>query len=474
MTKEYDLVILGGGTGGYVAAIRAAQLGMSVVIVEQNKLGGTCLHQGCIPTKALLQTAALYRNMLHADTFGIETAEVTINLNKVHQRMNETIETLHQGIQALMKKHNIDVVEGIGRILGTSIFSPTAGTVSVEHKDNRENTILINQHVIIATGSKPMNLPNLKVDGEFILNSDHALQLEQLPQTMVIVGGGVIGLEWASMLCDLGVEVTVMEKGSTILPGEDAEIQKEVKQQLQKRGVLFYTETDLIIESIKKESNYLTLQAKKDGIVHDITADKMLIAVGRMANTEQIGLQNTEVEMKDGYIVTNEMYQTKESHIYAIGDCIGGMQLAHVASKEGIIAVEHIAKQAPLPLNFLNVPSCVYTYPEVARIGITEEQAKNAGYEVKIGKFPFQGIGKAQINGTSIGFSKIICDKTSNDILGIHLVGPNVTELIAEASLAVTLDATAWEISQTIHPHPSLSEVMFESSLAVDGMQVHG
>ena len=474
MSKEYDLVILGGGTGGYVAAIRAAQLGMSVAIVEQNKLGGTCLHQGCIPTKALLKTAALYRDILHADAFGIETTEPTINLNKVHQQINGTIKTLHQGIQTLMKKHRIDVIEGTGRILGASIFSPTAGTVSVEHEDNEENTILLNKHVLIATGSKPTNLPNIEVDGEYILNSDHALQLEHLPQSIIIVGGGVIGLEWASLLCDLGVEVTVIEKEASILSGEDIDVQKEVEKQLQKRGILFYTRTDIVLESIKKDTNNVTLQTKKDGVVHDLTAEKMLLAVGRKANTKQIGLQNTEVEMKDGYIVTNDMYQTKETHIYAIGDCIGGMQLAHVASKEGIIAVEHMAKQAPLPLNSLQVPNCVYSYPEVARIGMTEEQAKQAGYEVKIGKFPFQGIGKAQINQTSEGFSKIISDKYTDDILGIHLVGPNVTELISEASLAKTLDATAWEMSQTIHPHPSLSEIMFESSLAVDGLQIHG
>lgn len=474
MTKEYDLVILGGGTGGYVAAIRAAQLGMSVAIVEKHKLGGTCLHQGCIPTKALLKTAALYRDIHQADAFGIETNEATINLNKVHQRINETTETLYQGIQTLMKKHQIDVIEGTGRILGASIFSPTAGTISVEHEDNEENTILLNKHVLIATGSKPTNLPNIEVDGEYILNSDHALQLDHLPQSIVIIGGGVIGLEWASLLCDLGVKVTVIEKDANVLPAEDTEVQKEVEKQLQKRGVLFYTNTEIIPDSIKKDTNNITLQTEKDGIVHDVTAEKILLAVGRKANTKQIGLQNTEVEMKDGYIVTNEMFQTNESHIYAIGDCIGGMQLAHVASKEGIIAVEHMAKQSPLPLNSLHVPNCVYSYPEVARIGMTEEQAKEAGHEIKIGKFPFQGIGKAQINHTPIGFSKIISDKNTEDILGVHLVGPNVTELISEASLAKTLDATAWEISQTIHPHPSLSEIIFESSLAVDGLQIHG
>src|SRR5699024_4688289 len=225
-----------------------------------------------------------------------------------------------------------------------------------------ENTILLNKHVLIATGSKPTNLPNIEVDGEYILNSDHALQLDHLPQSIVIIGGGVIGLEWASLLCDLGVKVTVIEKDANVLPAEDTEVQKEVETQLPQRGVLFYTNTEIIPDSIKKDTNSITLQTHKDGIVHDVTAEKRLLAVGRKANTKQIVSESTDVETKDGYIVTNEMFQTNESHIYAIGDCIGGMQLAHVASKEGFIAVEHMAKQSPLPLNSLHVPNCVYSY----------------------------------------------------------------------------------------------------------------
>lgn len=474
MTKEYDLVILGGGTGGYVAAIRAAQLGMSVAIVEQNKLGGTCLHQGCIPSKALLKTASLYREINRADEFGLETGKVNINLNKVHRSINDKVTTLHQGIVSILQKHKIDVIKGTGRILGASIFSPSAGTISVEHEDEKENTMLINKHVLIATGSTPASLPKLEVDGISILNSNHALKLESLPQSIIIVGGGVIGMEWASLLCDLGVEVTLIENDASILRGEDTEIQDEMLQQLEKRGVIFYLSTELIVDSIKKETNLVNVQVKKDDDIFSLSAEKILLAVGRKANINQIGLQNTEVELTNGYIETNNMYQTKESHIYAIGDCIGGMQLAHVASKEGIIAVEHMAKKNPVSLEATNIPSCVYTFPEVAKIGMTEVDAIKAGYEVKIGSFPFQGIGKAHINGDTAGFSKIIIDKNTDDILGIHLIGPNVTELISEASVAKVLDATAWEISQTIHPHPSLSEIISESALAVDGKQIHG
>lgn len=475
MTKEYDLVILGGGTGGYVAAIRAAQLGMSVAIVEKNKLGGTCLHQGCIPSKALLKTASLYREMNQADEFGLETKEININLNKVHESINDKVTTLQEGIISILKKHKIDVIRGTGRILGSSIFSPSAGTISVEHdEDEKENTMLVNKNVLIATGSTPASLANIDVDGHLILNSNHALQLDSLPDSIIIVGGGVIGMEWASMLCDLGVKVTVVEYKDAILSGEDEEIQVAMQEHLERRGVTFYIKTELLAESIVKEQNQVRLNVKNNDNIMELTANKMLLAVGRIANVNQIGLQNTEIELANGYIATNEMYQTKESHIYAIGDCIGGMQLAHVASKEGMIAVEHMAEKNPAPLEAMNIPSCVYTFPEIARVGMTEEAAIKAGYEVKIGKFPFTGIGKAHVNGDTKGFSKIIVDKASEDILGVHLIGSQVTELIAEASLAKVLNASAWELSQTVHPHPSLSEVMLESALAVDKKQIHG
>lgn len=474
MTKEYDLVILGGGTGGYVAAIRAAQLGMSVALVEKSKLGGTCLHDGCIPSKALLRTAEVYRQFQQANEYGLEVGPVEINLLKAQARKNKIIDTLYQGVEALLKRSQVDVVEGMGRILGPSIFSPMSGTISVEHSDEQENTILTSKNVLIATGSVPIHLPELEVDGKYIMHANHALQLETLPNSMIIIGGGVIGIEWASMLQDLGVQVTVIENKSSILVGEDKAIQKEMQKQLEARGVTFYVQTELDIESVTLEDDGVSLEAKTSDDTLHLTADKVLLSVGRKANIQEIGLQNTEVEQKKGFIATNEMYQTKESHIYAIGDCIGGMQLAHVASAEGIIAVEHMANKQPASLDDKNVPTCIYSYPEVARIGLTEEEANEQGYQIKVGKFPFKGIGKAHIHGDAIGFSKIIVDQTTDDIIGVHLVGAQVTDMISEAGLAKVLNATAWEISKTIHPHPSLSEVFFESALAVDGLQIHG
>src|SRR5690625_92548 len=474
MSKDYDLAILGGGTGGYVAAIRAAQLGMSVALVENKKLGGTCLHEGCIPSKALLRTAELHRQYKHASEFGLELGPVQIQLLKAQERKSNIIDTLHQGVIGLLKKAQVDVVHGKGRILGPSIFSPMSGTISVEHDNGEENTMLIAKHVLIATGSVSSSLPGLTVDGEHILYSDHALQLEVLPKSMIIVGGGVIGIEWASMLQDLGVQVTVIENRPTILIDEDQDVRKEVQKQLEARGVTFYVQTKLDIPSVTVMDEGVSLEAKQGEDILHLEAEKILLSVGRKANIDQIGLQNTEIEQTGGFISTNEMYQTKESHIYAIGDCIGGMQLAHVASAEGIIAVEHMAGKQTEALDSTNIPTCIYSYPEVGRVGLTEEQAIAEGYEVVVGKFPFQGIGKAHIYGDAQGFSKVIVDAASEDILGIHLVGAQVTDMISEAGLAKVLNATAWEMSKTIHPHPSLSEVFQESALAVDGLQIHG
>lgn len=474
MSKEYDLVILGGGTGGYVAAIRASQLGMSVALVEKSKVGGTCLHDGCIPSKALLRTAELHREMSQADKFGLELSSISVNLTQAQQRKNNIINELHQGVTSLLNKSKVDVYEGMGRILGPSIFSPMPGTISIEHENGEENTMLSPTYVLIATGSSPRNLDNIHVDGTHILHSHHALQLEELPKSMLVLGGGVIGIEWASMLQDLGVQVTVIENKAGILMDEDKEVSKEVQKQLEKRGVRFYVDTAIDTSSLTTTNNTVTVQATNSGKSFELQAEKMLLSVGRRPNVDQIGLPNTNIVVENDAIVTNEMYQTKDSHIYAIGDCIGGMQLAHVASAEGIVAVEHMAGKQPAVIDPLHIPVCIYAYPEVARVGLTEEEAINQGYRIKVGKFPFQGVGKAHIVGEPIGFSKMITDIETDDILGVHLVGVQVTDMISEAGIAKMLDATAWEVSKTIHPHPSLSEVLYESALAVDGLQIHG
>lgn len=474
LAKEYDLVILGGGTGGYVAAIRASQLGLKTAIVEKGKLGGTCLHRGCIPSKALLRSAEVYKTAKRGEEFGVVAREVSLNFNRVQERKNGIVETLHKGVQHLMKQGKIDVYEGTGTILGPSIFSPMPGTISVEMKSGEENEMLIPKNVIIATGSRPRSLPGLDIDGELVISSDEALELKALPNSIIIVGGGVIGIEWASMLSDFGVEVTVIEYADRIVPTEDKDISKEIQRLMKKKGVNIVTGAKVLSETLQKGNSSVTISAEWNGEKKEFTAEKLLVSVGRAANTENIGLHNTEIVVEKGFIQVNEFYQTKESHIYAIGDVIGGLQLAHVASHEGIVAVEHIAGENPSPIDYTLISKCIYSNPEMASVGLTEDEANQKGYNVKVGKFSFRAIGKALVYGEADGFVKIIADKDTNDVLGVHMIGPHVTDMISEAGLARVLDATPWEIAHTIHPHPTLSEAIGEAALAVDGKAIHG
>lgn len=476
MATEYDVVILGGGTGGYVAAIRAAKLGKKVAVVEKDKLGGTCLHRGCIPTKALLRSAEVLQTVKNAGDFGIElgTQAVGVNFIQAQLRKQKVVDQLEKGIHQLFKQGKIDLYEGTGTILGPSIFSPTAGTISVEPADGSENQMLIPKNLIIATGSRPRSLPGLTIDESQVLSSDGALRLEELPKSIVIVGGGVIGMEWASMLHDFGVEVTVLEYADRLLPLEDKEISKELTRLYKKKKMTIVTSAEVQADSLEKTAENVTIKAIVGGEEQSFTAEKMLVSVGRAANIESIGLQNTDIVVEKGFIKVNSNYQTKESHIYAIGDCIPTLQLAHVAMHEGTIAAEHIAGQSPEALDYDLVPRCVYTAPEIASVGISEEEAKKRGHQVKKGKFFFRGIGKALVFGDSDGFVKIIADKETEDILGVAMIGPHVTNLISEAALAQVLDATPWEIGNTIHPHPTLSEALNEAALAVDGNAVHG
>jgi dihydrolipoamide dehydrogenase len=472
MAEEYDLVIMGGGTGGYVAAIRASQLGLKTAIVEKRELGGTCLHRGCIPSKALLRSAEVYATAKHGEKFGVMAKEIVLDFKKVQERKQGIVDQLHNGVKHLMKQGKIDVFEGFGRILGPSIFSPMPGTVSVEMNNGEENEMLIPKNVIIATGSKPRTLPGLEVDGEYVMTSDEALHMESLPSSIIIVGGGVIGIEWASMLVDFGVEVTVLEYADRIVPTEDKDISKEAHKLMKKKGIKLFTGAKVMGESLTKDQG-VSIQAEHEGETKTFSADKMLVSVGREANVKNIGLENTTIEVDKGVIQTNEYFQTKESHIYAIGDVIGGMQLAHVASHEGITAVEHLADQDPDPIDYTQVPSCIYSSPEMASVGLTEAQAKEQGHNVKIGKFPFKAIGKALVFGESDGFVKIVADADNEDLLGVHMIGPHVTDMISEAGLAKVLDAASWEVAHTIHPHPTLSEAIGEAALAVDGKAIH-
>lgn len=470
MAKEYDVVILGGGTGGYVAAIRASQLGLKTAIVERNQLGGTCLHKGCIPSKALLRSAEVYRQSKKADYYGVELTEVTLNFQKVQQRKSEVVEQLYKGVQHLIQKGKVDVYHGTGRILGPSIFSPMPGTISVEMQDGSENEMLIPKHVIVATGSRPRTVDGIQVDGRTILTSDEALKMSSLPKSILIVGGGVIGIEWASMLADFEVEVTVLEYSDRILPTEDDDISLEMTKLLKKRGIRIKTNAKMDTKALQISDKGVSVSLENG---ETYTAEKMLLCVGRVANIENIGLENTDIKIENACIKVNDHFQTKESHIYAIGDVIGGLQLAHVASHEGIRAVEHIAGMKNEPLYYPHIARCVYSNPEIASVGLTEQEAKRQGLTITIGKFPFKAIGKALVHGDAEGFVKIVADQYSNDVLGVHLIGPHATDLISEAALALLLNATPWEIGATIHPHPSLSEVIGEAALAVEGRAIH-
>jgi len=472
MSQEFDLVVLGGGTGGYVAAIRAAQLGMKVAVVEKDKLGGTCLHRGCIPSKALLRSAEVFATLKEGEKYGVLAENIGYDFAKVQARKQGIIDTLHKGVQYLMNKGKIQVYNGFGRVMGPSIFSPQAGAVRIE-SPNGDQEIIVPRFLLLATGSRPRTLPGLTIDGEYVITSDEALEMASLPKSIVIVGGGVIGIEWASMLNDFGVDVTVVEYADRILPLEDEEISKELTRLLKKRKVKIVTGAKVLPETLVKENGTVTIQAALGENVESFTAEKLLVSVGRQANVENLGLEATEIKIDRGVIVVNEHYQTAESHIYAIGDVIGGMQLAHVAAHEGILAVEHMAGKNPHPLDYTKVPKCTYSRPEVASIGLTEAEAKAQGYEVKTGKFSFKPLGKALVHGENDGFVKLVADAKTNDLLGVHMIGPHVTDMISEAALARVLDATPWEIGNTIHPHPTLSEAMMEAALAVDGNAIH-
>jgi dihydrolipoamide dehydrogenase len=469
---SYDLVVIGGGTGGYVAAIRAAQLGMKVAVVERDKLGGTCLHRGCIPSKALLRTAEVLATAREAAEFGVEHGTPALNLAKAMERKAKIVDQLHKGVQYLLKKSAVDVIHGIGRIMGPSIFSPQAGAVSVEY-ENGETAILSPRFTLIATGSKPRSLPGLEFDGEKVISSDHALEMERLPQSVIIVGAGAIGVEWASMLSDFGVRVTLVEYLDRVLPLEDSEISREVARLLKKRGVVVKTGAKVLPETLDKSGEGVEVQVELGDKVESLAADLLLVAVGRAPVVENIGLEATEIRLDRGAIVVDEHYRTAESNIFAIGDVIGGMQLAHVAAHEGIHAVEVMAGRSPRPIDYSLIPKCTYCRPEVASVGLTEAEARDKGFAVKVGKFQFRAIGKALVYGESDGFVKIVADADTDDVLGVHMVGPHVTDLISEGALARVLNATPWEIAHSIHPHPTLSEVMGEAALAVDGLAIH-
>lgn len=473
MAENFDLVVLGGGPGGYSAAIRAAQLGMNVALVEKAAVGGTCLHRGCIPTKSYLESATRLRQAYEQEEFGIEGATPTLNFTKVAERKARIVQELQGGIQALLKKGKIEVFQGFGRILGPSIFSPMPGTISIEQDNGEENIMLLPQYIVIATGGKPREMKALPFDGEHIVSSDHLVAMSTLPASIVIVGGGVIGVEWASIFVDMGVEVTLVETAAHILPQADSDVAKEVTKQLVARGVNILTEATLQLDSVNVDNGVTATVETKKG-PQELQAEKLCIAIGREALTSDIGLQNTEIIVENGFIGVNEYYQTKESHMYAIGDCIATPQLAHVAMREGIAAVEHIAGEQPYQLRAKHIPACIYSHPEVAYIGLTEKQAREQyADDVKVAKMPLGAVGKARIHGDTSGFIKIIEQPTTKDVLGIHIVGVHATELIAHGSLAMLVDASVEELGLAVMAHPTVSEGLGEAALLLDKKAIH-
>ncbi|MGV3278432.1 dihydrolipoyl dehydrogenase [Rickettsiales bacterium LUAb2] len=475
MAKEYDIVIMGGGPGGYVAAIRASQLGFTVAVVEKYKVGGVCLHEGCIPSKTIIRSSEVYQTIKHADEFGVSSSNLSLNFQKVKSRVEKVVNTLHGGVKGLLAANKIDVYYAEARIMGASIFSPLPGSICVPSLTNEnEDEIIIPKNLIIATGSSVTSLKGLDIDGKLVIGSKDALDLTNLPKSIIIVGGGVIGVEWACLLNNLEVEVTLIEHGKYILPHEDIEISKELHKQLTKKGIKIINNAEVLANTLQKTDKNITISAKVNEKEEVYTADKLLVAVGRKANTQDIGLENTKIALDNkGHIEVDQDFRTKEKHIFAIGDVNGFMPLAHAASAQGIYVVEYIKGLNPNKIIKNNIPKCVYSSPEIASIGLTESEAINSGFKVKVSKFSTNANPKAMIYGEAEGFVKIITDTNTNDLLGVHIIGADATNLIGEAALAKFLDATALEIAKTIHPHPSLTESIMEAAAGIYNQSIH-
>lgn len=461
---SYDIIVVGSGPGGYVTAIRASQLGLKTAIIEREALGGICLNWGCIPTKALLKSANVYEYLLHASEYGIQVKEATADFNAMIKRSRDVANGMSNGIQFLMKKNKIDVVKGTGIL-------KAGKSVEVTAEDGTKSTISASKGVIISTGARSRELPNLPQDGEKIIGYRQAMTLAKQPKKLVVVGSGAIGVEFAYFYNAIGTEVTVIEYLPNIVPLEDEEISKQLEKSLKKSGVKIMTNSS--VESVNTSGNDCVVTVKTDKGEEKISCDVVLSAAGIQANIENIGLEELGIIVDKGRILVNEYYQTNIPGYFAIGDVVPGPSLAHVASAEGIICVEKIAGHHPEPLNYQNIPGCTYCSPEVASVGMTERAAKEAGIEIKIGKFPFSASGKASAAGTKDGFVKLIFDAKYGELLGGHLIGANVTEMIAEIVALRKLETTGEELIKTIHPHPTMSEAIMEAAAAAYGEVIH-
>jgi dihydrolipoamide dehydrogenase len=462
--EGYDVVILGGGTGGYVTAIRAAQLGMRVAVIEKDKLGGTCLHRGCIPTKALLKSAAVVTLVNNAKEYGVTAGDIEVDYAQAIKRSGKIVDQNYKGTQFLFRKNKVDLIEGTGRLKDKR-------TVSVQLNDGGSTEVSASKAVIIDTGSRPRAIKGIEFDGKVVVNSDHTTWTDTLPKRVIIRGGGATGVEFASVYHEFGCEVTLVGR---IVPNEDHEISRHLSRTFSRSGINVIPDYRPTADDFDVTKEGVTMRVKKDGKEEQtVEADMLLVATGREGNIEDIGLEELGIETDRGFIVTDEFCRTNVDGVFAIGDVNGKQQLAHTAMHWGIIVVELLADENPRPLNLEHVPLCTYCHPEIGSIGLTENAAKERGHEVKIGKFPLRANGKAMIEGEGDGFIKMVADAETDELLGVHMIGGHATELIAEASLAMLLEATPWEIGLSVHPHPTISEVMGEAALAVDGVAIH-
>jgi len=460
----YDLIVVGSGPGGYVAAIRASQLGMNVAVVERAELGGICLNWGCIPTKSLLKSAQVFEYMKHADDYGLSVDGVKADFEKVVARSRGVADKMSSGIQYLLKKNKIEVINGFGKLVGNK-------SVEVTAEDGSKSTHEA-KHIILATGARSRELPNLPQDGKRIIGYRKALTLEKLPKSMIVVGSGAIGSEFAYFYSTMGTKVTLVEFMPTILPVEDEEVSKQMGRSFKKNKIKVMTHST--VESVEGEEGNLKVNIKnKKGEMEVHECEIALSAVGIAPNTEGIGLEEQGVTTDNGRVVVDDYYQTNVEGVYAIGDIVKGPALAHVASAEGICCVEKIAGMNVEPIDYTTIPGCTYTVPEVASMGMTEKAAKEAGYEVKIGKFPFSASGKASAAGANEGFVKLIFDAKYGELLGAHMIGANVTEMIAELITARKLETTGHELIKAIHPHPTMSEAVMEAAAAAYDEVIH-
>ena len=462
----YDVIVIGSGPGGYPAAIRASQLGLKVAIVEKESLGGVCLNWGCIPTKALLKSAQVYEYVKHSANYGITTTGVNHDFGAVIKRSRGVADKMSKGVQFLMKKNKIEVIMGYGKVLSRG---------KVEVKDAEGKTQVVDtKYIIIATGGRTRELPNLKQDGKKVIGYREAMVLSTQPKSMIIVGSGAIGVEFAYVYNSMGTKVTIVEFLPRIVPVEDEDISRELEKQYRKQGIEIMTNAS--VESLDTSGALVKAKVKQlDGSFVTLEADIVLSAVGVVANIENIGLEQNGIKTDKGRVIVDKYQQTSIASIYAIGDCSPGQALAHVAAKEGINAAEHIAYQEkkhnhiPEGIDYNNIPGCTYCIPEIASVGYTEKAAKEAGYEVKVGKFPFMASGKASAAGATEGFVKVIFDAKYGEFLGCHMIGMNVTEMIAEAVVARKLETTSHELLNAIHPHPTMSEGLKEAVAAAYG-----